>query len=759
MMGVLGPVMVLGGWWDNVRQSRVAYDQAVSQYDTAHTEWGHEQDRAKRLNNERVAREYPEPSQWVVDGLWRGFSPDITKVRVGQWWASSDEQGQDNRGLVLVDYQKGLALVGGPESAGVWRNLVLQWCAATQGGQLARQLSESGHLLPRDIHGVSRLVWVTTMSDVPAEIQSVIVLGQEATGTVSTPGEAAQHVRCDVASHPTLTYGLRKLSPPDHNHHAPSSVDVTRRDQLWFQLSEGGPLWDLVACGPHAVVWGATGSGKSVSLVSLISSMVNRYSPKDLALVVIDFKGGAGLRPLAKIPHTIGWVTDLDSGKSQRVMAGLRTEMVKREKILASAGVSDIAVADGQVTLPRLLVVVDEVAWLLTNHPEWADVLADVLARGRSLGIHLVLSTQRVSGVLTRAMMANIALRVCGLVRDEQELSEWMPGVSKEVAANAIRMTPGEVVMSATGEYPTRHQVGTLEPRERSLSPSTWRVWVDDLPTVHPWSPSGFGLVECVEAQTHTDASYVPADGSLAVVGDPGSGRTHAVWAVMGLFPRTCLAPPTPGDTWLALKNLSGSDTALAIDDVDILVHQAGADGEAFLLEALENFRGTLIVSMNPGHRAARHIARFIPHTLLLSMNKPEQASLWQARPSPIPGRGLWLGNVVQVGFTAAQPRVWSEAKRPLDPANTVVVSEEPDVWASSGCHRVMTLEAFSSAYAKRSLGVSDPTVVWDRVSHREVRFATGGVSHIPPLDLSAGNYWTTSAGDVGVMRLADWLH
>ena len=756
MMGVLGPVMVVGGWFDQVRQARASHNKQLSEHTQALGVWEEDHELHQKSERERCARDFPAPDQWISDELWRGLSPGVTQVRVGVSWTGNSSV-ITNPGLVLVDVREGLALVGGPEALGVWQNLVLQWCVATPGFHLPRRLAQIGNQLPVDIHGVSRLTWVSHIRDVPPDVYAVLVLSDSVQGTLSVRGVAPHRLRADTATLATLVWGLRKLCPPPVEK-TTVAVDATRRDQLWFHLRPKGPSWDLVSCGPHAVVWGATGSGKSVAVVSLISSLVNHYSPKDLALVVIDFKGGAGLAPLRAAPHTIGWVTDLDPGKSQRVMLGLRTEMVTRETILATAEVSDLSQLAKDVEMPRLLVVVDEVGWLLTNHPEWVDVLADVLARGRSLGIHVVLSTQRVSGVLTRTMMANIALRLCGVVRDEQELSEWMPGVRQELASGAPRMKPGEVVMSAGDAYPEQQEVGILTPTVGSESPGTWRVWVDDLPTFHPWTSTSFGLVECVETQTHREASYRPGDGSVLIVGDGRSGRTTASYAVGGLYESVWLASSHAAETWLALHTLSGTNTAVVIDDVDVLLQGAGGEGEAFLLDALESFRGTLILSVKPEHRVSRTIARFAPHTVLLSISKSEQAALWNARSTTIPGRGIWRGDCVQIGCDAPEPTRWSSPPTSKNLERTIVVTEDASTWVDYPVHSVLSMDQFVTARTHHTLGSDRPRVVWDQVSHREVRFATGGTSWIPPLEPPEDTFWMTSGGVPALMRPVDWL-
>lgn len=757
MMGVLAPAMVIGGWWEQRRQARVKHRVALAHHRQALSEWERQGEDIARREEEQVHRRFPAPTQWLTDDLWRGFAPDVSHVRVGLSWVGNHAQTR-NPGLALVDFTAGLAVVGGAAALGVWQNLLLQWCATIPGSPLAGQLVATSTNLPTDIRGASRLVWVNTLADVPSECRAVLVVNGDGLGTLSDLGHAPHRVRCDVATLAILVWGCGKLRGPEIHRTSPKDIDVTRRDQLWCQLRDGGPLWDVVAWGPHAVVWGATGSGKSVTVVSLVSSIINRYDPDQVVVVIIDFKGGAGLKPLTRAPHTIGWVTDLDPGKSSRVMHGLRTEMVKREKILAAHDVSDVVGLPATVSLPRLLVVVDEVAWLLTNNPPWGDVLADVLARGRSLGLHVVLSTQRVSGVLTRAMMANVALRVCGGVRDQQELVEWMPGVPADLALRATRIQPGEVCISGGEGPPAFVEVGVIEPASPSWEPSSWRVWVDELPAVHPWSPDSFGHVECVETQTHRGADYTPGDGSMVVVGDSGSGRTQATRAIGGLFDRAFQVAGSPGDTWLALRDLSGSNTALIIDDADTVVSLAGVEGEAFLLDALESFQGTLILSCRADHRVSRHLARLAPHAVVLSVAKKEQAVLWGGTAFPMPGRGLWRGDVLQVGYPAPGIALWSPPSYPLDKANTIVVTEDVRPWRGCEVHSVLTPENFGAAWMSHTLGVSNPTVVWDKVSHRDVRFTTAGRAWIPPLEPPAGTHWASGGGSCGVVRPVDWL-
>ncbi|TRW43398.1 FtsK/SpoIIIE domain-containing protein, partial [Georgenia yuyongxinii] len=186
---------------------------------------------------------------------------------------------------------------------------------------------------------------------------------------------------------------------------------------------------DLADTGPHALVAGTTGSGKSELLLSWLLGLVVRHSPGDLQLVLVDYKGGATFDSLAGLPHAAGVLTDLDPAATARALASLRAEVRRRERVLAAAGARDLAAlrarglaatgARGTVPtgahrqLPRLLVVVDEFRELAETHPEVLGALVRLAAQGRALGIHLVLATQRTGGAVGPDVRANLNVRVC----------------------------------------------------------------------------------------------------------------------------------------------------------------------------------------------------------------------------------------------------------------------------------------------------------------------------------------------------------
>ena len=183
--------------------------------------------------------------------------------------------------------------------------------------------------------------------------------------------------------------------------------------------SDGDVGIDLFSDGPHALVAGTTGSGKSLLLQTWLLSMALAQPPRRLRFVLIDFKGGATFSPLKGLPHTDSVLDDFDSGLAFRALVSIRAEITHRERVLADHGCADVA--DLPDPPPRLVVVIDEFHALMATHPRAADLLEHLTALGRSLGVHLVLATQRPMGVVTGQMKANINIRVCLRVRDETD--------------------------------------------------------------------------------------------------------------------------------------------------------------------------------------------------------------------------------------------------------------------------------------------------------------------------------------------------
>lgn len=208
-----------------------------------------------------------------------------------------------------------------------------------------------------------------------------------------------------------------------------------------------GPIeLDLVGHGPHALIGGTTGSGKSELLVSWVVALAAAYPPEEFTVLLVDFKGGAAFSGLARLPHCVGLLTDLDEAEAARALASLQAELRHRERTLRSvrARAIDDEVMRGR--LPRLVIVVDEFAAMLGSAPELHAVFVDIAARGRSLGMHLVLCTQRPAGVVRDALLANCNLRLSLRVNNR---ADSRATIGSDAAALLPPGRPGRAVVDA----------------------------------------------------------------------------------------------------------------------------------------------------------------------------------------------------------------------------------------------------------------------------------------------------------------------
>ena len=179
---------------------------------------------------------------------------------------------------------------------------------------------------------------------------------------------------------------------------------------------------DIALDGPHVLVAGSTGAGKSEFLQTLVTSLALGNPPDALVFVLIDYKGGATFAGCSALPHVTGFLTDLDSHLTQRALVALTAEARYRERLLYEANCSSIdnyhAAGEPGGALPRLVIVVDEFHSLMAQVPDSLQLLVSIAARGRSLGIHLILATQRPAGVVSEDIRAYMALRACFRVAD-----------------------------------------------------------------------------------------------------------------------------------------------------------------------------------------------------------------------------------------------------------------------------------------------------------------------------------------------------
>lgn len=230
---------------------------------------------------------------------------------------------------------------------------------------------------------------------------------------------------------------------------------------------------DFVADGPHALVGGTTGSGKSELLRSMVAGLAAGVDPEHLTFVLVDFKGGSAFDECAKLPHTVGMVTDLDEHLAERALRCLEAELKYRERRLRDAGATDLPdyLRKGlPEPMPRLLVIIDEFATLKAELPQFIDALVGVAQRGRSLGVHMLLATQRPQGAISENIRANTNMRIALRVQETNDSKDVIDvpdaaAIPRTVPGRAyVRLGPGEVVAiqsalstGARGQATTAH--------------------------------------------------------------------------------------------------------------------------------------------------------------------------------------------------------------------------------------------------------------------------------------------------------------
>ena len=293
---------------------------------------------------------------------------------------------------------------------------------------------------------------------------------------------------------------------------------------------------DLAADGPHVLVAGTTGAGKSELLQTLVAGLALANRPDEMSFVLVDYKGGAAFRDCARLPHTVGTVTDLDGHLTERALLSLGAELRRRESVLRSAGCKDLddylaAAPAGSPPLPRLVLVVDEFATLVEELPDFVGGLVGIAQRGRSLGVHLVLATQRPGGVVSADIRANTSLRIALRVtdpaestdvvdvRDAADIGRAHPGRAdgagrgrarcagcspRRVGGHPVAATP--VSVRAVPWEAVGDPVGGWPATRRPPAPPTWRGWS----TPSGPRPSGCGA----------DAGREPLAASAAAGGD-----------------------------------------------------------------------------------------------------------------------------------------------------------------------------------------------------------------------------------------------
>ncbi|MGZ4683609.1 MAG: FtsK/SpoIIIE domain-containing protein, partial [Acidimicrobiales bacterium] len=391
---------------------------------------------------------------------------------------------------------------------------------------------------------------------------------------------------------------------------------------------------DLVADGPHLLIGGTTGSGKSELLRTLVLSLALHHPPDTVSFLLVDYKGGSAFDACADLPHTVGLVTDLDHHLAGRALVSLDAEIRRREQLLRQAGVADLTT--GAVpSLARLVVVIDEFATLAAELPGFLDALVDVAQRGRSLGVHLVLATQRPHGAVNDRIRTNTNLRIALRMLDRAESSDV---IDDPAAARVPRDRPGRgfarlghdelLPFQAALTEPTALRslvdriaeaaacTGTAPPRAPWLPPLPPTVALDDLDHLdhldhldQPGSDQDGGdddetgpalavtiaLADEPARQRRRPWAWAPDQGNLLVYGMPGSGTTTALITVALAFTRR--HAPADGHLYAVADGSGGLGVVAGLPPVGAVVDADDGRRQArlvrMLADELDRRRGT----------------------------------------------------------------------------------------------------------------------------------------------------------------------
>ncbi len=549
-----------------------------------------------------------------------------------------------------------------------------------------------------------------------------------------------------------LSLSLGELSMPDPE---PGLAAPIGRGEC------GDAVLDLVADGPHAIVTGMTGSGKSELLVTWVTALARVYGPDRVCFVLADFKGGTAFDPLGSLPQVTAVITDLDDGGARRGVESLRAELRRREAVLATAGARDIA--DPAVAMPRLVIVVDEFAALLHEHPELADVFTDIAARGRALGMHLILGTQRAAGVVRDALAANCPLRLSLRVA---EAADSRAVVGSDAAADL----PGD----ATG----RGLALIRRPRDAqahlvrvALTPAAdieaaGAAWNGCEPAVRPWLPPlpvRLELAELAEPRG-SDAGAKPGelvlgladeperqrqervvlrvgeDRGLMVLGGPGSGTSGILALLAAQTDAVCVVSADPEEAWDAVASLAERPRSglVLCDDLEAVLAQYPADYAQEFAQRWERIvRGageagaTVVLTASRLTAAVARLAELLPRRAILAY--PSRAEHMAAggdaqgyTPGMPSGRGRLEGRLVQFA---------------LAPAPLQAVASRTPVWAPE---RTTAIVAPFASRLAQTLRARYPGLEVHSVAEAS---ETGSPGDTPAIVVGDGESWQRAWG------------
>lgn len=800
----LGPLMAIASFADGLRSSRRAARRARREAATALVDLGREVDERHDDERRRAWRRTPDVAGYAddPDEIWRVVPGRADVIVVGRGETRSvlrvdgDASGDDARAArrrartladmpVHVPLTAGIAVSGPPVlAAAVVRALVAQLCLAQAPGQL-RLVGEPGltgdagdDTVPPHAEATRGAVVFAGSGErpVPADADIPIVLVAE--GSPPPPRCAAvltlEPAGGDLGARLDHDGTSRRVGVEAISRSQAGSIASALAERAstlgqrvdaavgWDELPDAPPgrpgslaatvgvsggepvLVDLVADGPHAIVIGVTGSGKSELLTTWIISMCRSRTPREVSFLLVDFKGGRTFDALAGLPHVTGVLTDLDETRALRAVESLRAEIRHRERVLESGGARDIAEAGD--ALARLVIVVDEYAALVAAHPELHDLFADIAARGRALGMHLVLASQRAAGTFRDGVLANAPLRIALRVTDAadsravlgQDDAARLPGTPAARGTALVRCAadagPRTVRIARVGDAALARVVGAA-----AAHPPARRPWLPPLPeTVAPADAHRMagsaprpgevvlGLADEPEHQRQRVIS-LPADAAgVAVLGGAGSGRSTLLRAIAAQAAAPVWVPADPEGAWDAVARLDAAPrgSVVLVDDIDAIAARLGDEHAAPWLAALERVgreargRGlTLVISAGRASGPAWRVLELLPHRALLAFaNRADHVAAGgesadfatgPAAGRRAPGRGRWGRALVQFVRTDGDTAP-SAPPAPTEPPTLSLAGRHPVALVVPPGADLTAMRAAATAVGRRVVPVSE---------------------------------------------------
>ena len=748
MIGALGPVMALGSWWEARRTHRASEAQQLRQQQLEHERQRQKNAQAAEDYRREQLERFPAVHEWVTNPLWRPSGESPLRVRVGlasvRLPSPLDGERSTVHGVPLtLELGGGIAVVGqGQRARNCYRAIAIQSLALmvsddAGGGPIPGGWDSLDP--PENLTGVgeqgSTVQLVTHADDVDRSVRSVVTVSDQHAAVFVGGRLIDSHVIPDELSSPSALWAMRRLEQwaGEHNSQAVLHPDFHDRAALWGRVDQDH--WhNIVADGPHGLIWGQSGRGKTLLLHSLLRDIAAHYPPERFSCVVIDFKGGAGVLAIDDLPHLAGVLTDLEPESVRRVQVGLRSEILRREHILASHRVSDLSDLPEEVTCPRTAIAIDEVALLLDSDPGWSALLGDIASRGRSLGLHLLVSGQRITSQVPRSVVANAGIRWCLGVTDPAEALDYLPGVSHTALQSLHQHPPGQVLGVVLGQpgYSVRvAQRGRLtsdDAGEGQAAP----LWAPALPERVDGEGGLVGVLEDQQGQCLRPVGFEQFPPGMAlVVGDSGSGRAGVVSRIAECAPRAVWLSDSPaecldqlGALAEAIDEAESSPACIVAPRLDVLLQAISEAAEAALLNAVQRLA-----------RAADESA----HTVVLVPSSPGVTALRRLRPA---ARSL-------VALSMCSVELWLE----LDLPRERWISRAPEDRGLWGEHAIQFAKPTGTAPREDlpSDAVARPT--WRQVINQAGRLAIVGDDLPPEVSIEAGSSVAIMSVDEATLR------